>query len=215
MLKAWGMGFKGPPKTMDSVKGAGRLAYLVDTWKVLTKDTWVVNAIKGYQIPLIGNPLQDQKCVLKRVCRSSARGNGFPSAEGSHLSCHRGHRGFYSTIFLVPKKNGQMRYVINLKCLNQWVEAPHFKMEGNSLYHITHSNSQHNTTQQQLFFTLRAWTSHCSQYTHSYPSSIAGPTNHYYKRKGGLLLIISYLNYIFSMHCKVILLMAGTILKVN
>ena len=38
--------------------------------------------------------------------------------------------GFFSTIFLVPKKNGQMRPVINLKCLNQWVEASHFKMEG-------------------------------------------------------------------------------------
>ena len=31
--------------------------------------------------------------------------------------------GFDSTIFLVPKKNGQMKTVINLKCLNQWVEA--------------------------------------------------------------------------------------------
>ena len=59
-LKAWGMGFKEPPKTMDSVKVAGRLAYIVDTWKVLTKDTWVLNAIEGYQIPLIGNPLKHQ-----------------------------------------------------------------------------------------------------------------------------------------------------------
>ena len=71
-----------------------------------------------------------RKCVFKRAGSSSVRGSGLPSAEGSHLSCHRGHRGFYSTIFLVPKKNGQMRPVINLKCLNQWVEAPHFKMEG-------------------------------------------------------------------------------------
>ena len=37
---------------------------------------------------------------------------------------------FYSVFFLVPKKNGQMRLVINLKALNQWVETPHFKMEG-------------------------------------------------------------------------------------
>jgi len=37
---------------------------------------------------------------------------------------------FYSILFLVPKKNGQMRPVINLKALNQWVESPHFKMEG-------------------------------------------------------------------------------------
>ena len=32
-----------------------------------------------------------------------------------------------ATLFLVPNKS---RPVINLKCLNQWVEAPHFKMDG-------------------------------------------------------------------------------------
>ena len=37
---------------------------------------------------------------------------------------------FYSTLFLVPKKGGQMRPVINLKRLNKWVEPQHFKMEG-------------------------------------------------------------------------------------
>ena len=38
--------------------------------------------------------------------------------------------GFYSNLFLVPKKNGQMRLVINLKRLNEWVSTEHFKMEG-------------------------------------------------------------------------------------
>ena len=36
----------------------------------------------------------------------------------------------YSVLFLVPKKNGEMRPVINLKALNQLVDTPHFKMEG-------------------------------------------------------------------------------------
>ena len=38
--------------------------------------------------------------------------------------------GFYSNLFLVPKKNSQMRPVINLKRLNEWVTTEHFKMEG-------------------------------------------------------------------------------------
>ena len=80
---------------MDSGKVAGRLAYLVNIWKVLTKVTWVFNAIEGYQIPLIGNPLQHQRPPESVFSgSSSARGSRFPSAEGSHLSCHRGHRGF-------------------------------------------------------------------------------------------------------------------------
>ena len=36
---------------------------------------------------------------------------------------------FISTVFLVPKKTGDFRPVINLKPLNQFVEKIHFKIE--------------------------------------------------------------------------------------
>ena len=38
--------------------------------------------------------------------------------------------GFHSTLFLVPKTEGRMRPVLNLKALNFWVQPQHFKMEG-------------------------------------------------------------------------------------
>ena len=38
--------------------------------------------------------------------------------------------GFVSNIFLVPKKGGGQRSVINLKNLNQFLRYEHFKMEG-------------------------------------------------------------------------------------
>ena len=37
---------------------------------------------------------------------------------------------FVSQIFLVEKKDGGQRPVVNLKCLNQYVKTEHFKMEG-------------------------------------------------------------------------------------
>ena len=50
--------------------------------------------------------------------------------KGAVVPVSDSQEGFYSNLFLVPKKNGQMRPVINLKRLNQWVSAEHFKMEG-------------------------------------------------------------------------------------
>ena len=46
------------------------------------------------------------------------------------VDSHSPQAEFYSVLFLVPKKNRQMRPVINLKALNQWVDNPHFKIEG-------------------------------------------------------------------------------------
>ena len=39
-------------------------------------------------------------------------------------------KGFYSNMFMVPKKDGGQRPVINLKHLNRFVKSEHFKMEG-------------------------------------------------------------------------------------
>ena len=38
-------------------------------------------------------------------------------------------KGFYSNFFIVNKKDGSFRPILNLKLLNQHLEVPHFKME--------------------------------------------------------------------------------------
>ena len=38
--------------------------------------------------------------------------------------------GYLSSLFLVPKKGGSQRPVVNLKPLNQFLPYEHFKMEG-------------------------------------------------------------------------------------
>ena len=37
---------------------------------------------------------------------------------------------FISNLFIIPKKSGDLRPVINLKSLNEFVQYHHFKMEG-------------------------------------------------------------------------------------
>ena len=112
---------------------SGRLASFVDTWKMLTKDTWVLNAIEGYQIPLVGTPTQlqiPQKGVFSQEHKALLLEEMQELLQKGAIIPQSGNAtGFVSILFLVPKKNGQMR-VINLKRLNHWVETPHFKMEG-------------------------------------------------------------------------------------
>ena len=45
-----------------------------------------------------------------------------------HASPHS--RQFVSNLIIVPKKTGDLRPVINLKSLNEFVQYHHFKMEG-------------------------------------------------------------------------------------
>ena len=106
----------------------------IDTWKVLTNDLWVLQAVKGFRIPFVSLLSQDilptvpvfppeQAAQVREELRMLLE-------KGAVAPVSDSQGGFYSNLFLVPKKNGQMRPVINLKRLNEWVITEHFKMEG-------------------------------------------------------------------------------------
>uniref|UniRef100_A0A1X7VIX4 Uncharacterized protein n=1 Tax=Amphimedon queenslandica TaxID=400682 RepID=A0A1X7VIX4_AMPQE len=58
-------------------------------------------------------------------------GNSKIVREGAVTTVHSPQKdSFVSTLFLIPKKDGGQRPVINLKPLNNFVNTPHFKMEG-------------------------------------------------------------------------------------
>ena len=114
---------------------AGRLANFVANWERITKDRWVLNTVKGYQIEFISQPHQSRR---PHPCRFSEPQQELVEWEIAELS-RKGavtklglvpRDGFLSTLFLVPKKDGGQRPVVNLKNLNSFVEVPHFKMEG-------------------------------------------------------------------------------------
>jgi len=102
----------------------------------LTTDKWVIETVQGFRIPFLNPPVQEQQpnppisseeqsfLIQKEVCTLLEKG------AVTKVPDPQPQESFYSTLFLVPKKGGQMRPVINLKRLNEWVEPQHFKMEG-------------------------------------------------------------------------------------
>ena len=115
---------------------AGRQQRFLHNWEKLTQDQWVLQTVKGVQIEFISTPHQsffpsqpkasenDRASLQEEI--TSMMGKGAIV----ELSWEETHTGFFSTMFLVPKKDEKMRPVINLKRLNQFVQVNHFKMEG-------------------------------------------------------------------------------------
>ena len=122
------------PRSID-VSPAGRLAHFIANWRLVTKDRWVQNTVMGYEIEFVSQPHQSKEphpACLNQTQQQLVR------QEITEL-CQKGAvtelktppvGGFVSTLFLVPKKDGGQRPVINLKNLNSFVDVPHFKMEG-------------------------------------------------------------------------------------
>lgn len=94
----------------------------------------MLNHLKGYSIPFHSKPYQnnipglfspnsskekvDMNVVLKKLANM-----------GAISLCKPCPNQFISKIFLVPKPDGTNRFILNLKQLNKFITAPHFKME--------------------------------------------------------------------------------------
>ena len=115
----------------------GRLALFLANWQRVTQDCWVLNTIQGYKIEFLSEPIgrpppqrgaaltsSEQSLLQEEVQKLQSKGAIV------ELAPRETDRGFYSSLFLVPKKDGGMRPVINLKSLNEFVAPQHFKMEG-------------------------------------------------------------------------------------
>ena len=123
-------------KVVNEVIIAGRLALFLNNWSKVSQDQWILDAIQGYRIEFLTEPVQTTR---PRVGVSSSQEQSLINEEIqkmlskgaiTELPPEEAGQGFYSNLFLVPKKDGGMRPVINLKSLNEYVVPHHFKMEG-------------------------------------------------------------------------------------
>ena len=111
----------------------GRLAHFAEKWEEITDNKWVLSIVRnGFRIPFIKIP--PLSSVPIRMSQSSSP---FLGEEIENLLNKRAVErvqnpetpGFYSRIFLVPKKNGKFRLILDLSLLNRYIEKQAFKME--------------------------------------------------------------------------------------
>lgn len=116
----------------------GRLPHFLDKWREVTSDRWVLDVVEqGLVIDFVGVPPKF----------NGIRETSMPSSPSMHTilmqevesllqkgaiqEVPEGNReeGYYSTYFLVQKKSGDFRPILNLKILNRSVKKQKFKME--------------------------------------------------------------------------------------
>lgn len=103
-------------------------------WKSLTTDSNILEIIQGYKIEFSMMPYQHNPRITpipKNMTKLTLIQEEIDSLlqKQAIIPVLETPKEFISTIFLVPKKSGGMRPIINLKPLNNFVETIHFKME--------------------------------------------------------------------------------------
>jgi len=115
-----------------------RLLGFAQEWDQLTSDSFVTSIVReGYQIELLSRPPLSTDPIPMPWPRNSHKAQTLRSEIRSlvdkraveEMFSPRLSPGFYSHIFLVPKKDGGCRPVFNLKPLNRYVAREKFKMK--------------------------------------------------------------------------------------
>jgi len=115
---------------------AGRIQLFLKNWEAITSNKWVLETVeKGYQILFTSTPIQHKIPQTPQFSATEAqllqeKLENLLQKQAIQEHPNPVHEGFYSNMFIVPKKDSGQRPVINLKHLNHFVKAEHFKTEG-------------------------------------------------------------------------------------
>ena len=114
----------------------GRLQMFQDFWTCHTSDIWAQDIVsRGYSLEFLHPyPPLEQGIVIPTIVRADREVYVLEEIQdllkkGSIERVDPDSPGFYSVFFLVEKKDGGYRPILNLKPLNQFMKQTKFKME--------------------------------------------------------------------------------------
>ena len=110
----------------------GRLALHYQNWTEITDNEWVLQLIRAHQLEFKRIPPVSTHCHQRELSQEQSAAldkevQDFLEKEAIEKVMSPG--GFYSPLFVVPKRDGGWHPIINLRRLNQYLNMTHFKME--------------------------------------------------------------------------------------
>ncbi|XP_041437518.1 uncharacterized protein LOC121399818 [Xenopus laevis] len=114
----------------------GRLCRFADSWKNLTQDVWVHEVVsQGYHLEFASLP--PCRFFMSRYPQGHQKAQALHDAIGKLIRSEviipfpteERFRGYYSNLFVVPKKDGSVRPILDLKELHTFIRPRRFKLE--------------------------------------------------------------------------------------
>ncbi|CAD6241384.1 GSCOCG00002711001-RA-CDS, partial [Cotesia congregata] len=159
-----------PLRDAESMK---RLEQIWDAAKLLIEihrsqtDKFIIQTVKGYKIPFESTPFQINPPPSRNW---SEQESAYIQSEidrllsiGAIVEAEEVPDQFLSSFFLVPKSDGQQRFILNLKKLNTFIAAEHFKLEDlRSACSLLEQGIFMGTIDlKDAYFLLPVWKPHC------------------------------------------------------
>ncbi|XP_064412326.1 uncharacterized protein LOC135355709 [Latimeria chalumnae] len=137
------------PLVSSDLPTGGRLSAFLPAWEAITTDQWVLEVIRsGYAIQF-KESLPDSSPSLPRLSDSAKAPDQVVALELELASRavepvpeDQEGTGFYSRYFLIPKKSGGFRPILDLRRLNQSLRVEKFRMVslGNLIPSLSHGD---------------------------------------------------------------------------
>ena len=112
---------------------AGRLSLFINRWRLITSDAVLLSWVKGYKLPFNTRILQGHTpsslCINKSDLKAYREVIDDLLKIGAISPCQSCYGEYISSTFLVPKPDGRLRFILNLKSLNRSINTKHFKLE--------------------------------------------------------------------------------------